>query len=82
MLEVLPAEKLLEHCREVAAKIAKNGPLAIAQAKRAIEAGADLPLSAANELERQVFGALFSSDDMKEGTRAFLEKRPASFKGS
>ncbi len=79
-LEVLPPEKLLDHCRAIARKIHSKGPLAIAQAKRAIEFGADADLRSANELERQAFSMLFGSDDQREGMRAFLEKRTPVFK--
>ncbi|HLM46799.1 MAG TPA: enoyl-CoA hydratase-related protein, partial [Myxococcaceae bacterium] len=81
VLEVLPAEQLLAHCKAVAGKILKNGPLAVSQAKRVIEFGADQDLRAANELERQGFAVLFGSEDQKEGMKAFLEKRPAGFTG-
>lgn len=81
VLEVLPADKLMEHCREVAKKMLKNGPLALSQAKRVVEFGADLDLRAANELESQAFGVLFGSEDQREGMKAFLEKRPATFTG-
>ena len=81
VLDVVPPEKLMEHCQAVAAKILKNGPLAISQAKRVIEFGADQDLRAANELERQGFAVLFGSEDQKEGMKAFLEKRAANFTG-
>ncbi|MDP3237235.1 MAG: enoyl-CoA hydratase-related protein [Myxococcales bacterium] len=81
-LEVLAPEALLPRCKEIALKIASRGPVAVAQAKRAIEAGADLPLKDANELERQAFALLFGTDDQKEGMRAFLEKRKAAFKNA
>jgi enoyl-CoA hydratase len=80
-LQVLPPEQLLVHCREVAGRIALRGPLAIAQAKRLMNEGADLPLSAANALERQGFAALFGSQDQREGMAAFVEKRPPVFSG-
>src|SRR5215831_18755662 len=80
VLEVLPPDKLLEHCRAVAAKIAARGPLAVAQAKRAIIFGVDADLRSANELERQAFAVLFGTEDQREGMRAFLEKRPPVFK--
>lgn len=81
-LEVLAPEALLPRCKEVAHKIATRGPVAIAQAKRVIESGADLPLKDANELERQAFALLFGTDDQKEGMKAFLEKRKAAFKNA
>lgn len=81
-LEVFAADRLMAHCHEVAHKIAKRGPLAVAQAKRAIEAGADLSLHDANEIERQAFAMLFGTDDQKEGMKAFVEKRPPAFKNS
>jgi enoyl-CoA hydratase len=80
-LQVVPADQLLTHCREVAGKIASRGPLAIAQAKRVMNDGADLPLASANALERQGFAALFGSQDQREGMDAFLDKRPAQFVG-
>jgi enoyl-CoA hydratase len=81
VLEVLPPDQLLAHCRKVAEKIATRGPLAVAQAKRAIELGADADLRVGNELERQAFAVLFGSEDQKEGMKAFLEKRTPAFKG-
>jgi enoyl-CoA hydratase len=81
-LDVVPADRLLEHARGQARKIASKGPLAVAQAKRAIHAGADADLHVANELERQAFAALFGTEDAKEGMRAFLEKRAAAFRGA
>lgn len=80
-LDVLPPAKLMEHCRDVARRIGAKGPLAVAQAKRVIEWGADADLRAANELERQAFALLFGSEDQKEGMKAFLEKRPPRFSG-
>jgi enoyl-CoA hydratase len=80
-LEVLPAAELLPHCRAVAKKIASKGPIAIAQAKRVLEVGANVDLATANELERQTFGGLFGTEDAREGMTAFAEKRPAQWKG-
>jgi enoyl-CoA hydratase len=81
VLEVLPGEKLLDHCKTVALKLAKRGPLALANAKRVIDYGADSDLRSANELERQGFAMLFGSEDQREGMKAFLEKRPPVFQG-
>ena len=81
VLEVLPAAELLPHARAVARKIASKAPVATAQAKRILEAGANVDLATANELERQTFAALFGTEDAREGTRAFVEKRAAAWKG-
>ncbi len=81
VLEVLAPELLMAHCKEVAAKIASRGPLAVAQAKRVIDQGADLPLPAACGLERIAFATLFSTADQREGMKAFIEKRPPNFTG-
>ena len=78
---VVPHAELGAKVRAVADKIAMAGPLAIAQCKRVIGRGADVPLSTANELEGQAFAALFGSADQKEGMGAFLAKRAASFAG-
>jgi len=82
VLDVLPADELLPHAVAQARKIAAKGPVAVALAKRAIHAGADAELSVANELERQAFSSAFATDDAREGMKAFLEKRPAQWKGA
>ncbi len=81
VLDVLAPDKLLAHCKEVAGRIARRGPVAIAQAKRVIDQGADAMLSDANALERQAFAQLFATTDQREGMKAFLEKRPPIFTG-
>ena len=78
---VYPLDELLPAAREVAKKIATKGPLAIAQCKRVIGRGADLPLERASELEAQAFALLFGTSDQREGMKAFIEKRPAKFTG-
>jgi enoyl-CoA hydratase len=78
---VVPREKLLDHCRTMAKKIAEKGPLAVARAKRLVERGYDMPLRAANRQEAESFALLFDTDDRREGMRAFIEKRPAKFTG-
>lgn len=79
--DVFPAAELLTKVRAVADKIVSKGPLAISQAKRLLHKGQDVDLTVAHELEAQGFGALFGSEDQKEGMKAFLEKRPAVFTG-
>jgi enoyl-CoA hydratase len=82
VLDVLAPERLLPFVKEQARKITGKGPLAVAQAKRAVLTGADAPLGVANELERQAFSATFATEDAREGMRAFLEKRAPAFKGA
>ena len=62
-------------------KIATKAPLAIASCKRVMARGFDADLSVANELEATAFSALFDTEDMREGTRAFMARRPAQFTG-
>jgi enoyl-CoA hydratase len=79
--EVVPHGSLLEAVRQLCHTICQKGPVAIAQAKRAIRLGADISLVVASELERQTFASLFATEDLREGTRAFLEKRAPRFVG-
>jgi enoyl-CoA hydratase len=78
---VLPRERLLAHCKQVAEKIATRGPLAVARAKRLVERGYDMPLRAANRQEAESFALLFDTEDRSEGMRAFIEKRSPRFTG-
>ncbi len=61
-------------------KVAQMGPLAVAAAKRVIHEGAEIPLSAACQMEIETFASMFKTEDQSEGMRAFLEKRPANFR--
>ncbi len=81
-LEVLPPTDLMAHCKKIAATIAKRGPIAVAQAKRVIDGGADLQLKEGNAIERDAFSKLFETADRKEGMAAFLAKRAAEFKNA
>lgn len=74
-------EDALELAKEVVGAILKNGPVAMALAKEAIGRGESLDLQEALEIEADLFGLACATQDMKEGTKAFLEKRPAQFKG-
>ncbi|MCY1053638.1 enoyl-CoA hydratase-related protein [Nannocystis sp. SCPEA4] len=78
---VLPAAELLPATIATARKIAEMGPVAVAEAKRVLYAGAGLPLSQANALEVEAFAGLFDTADQKEGMAAFLGKRKPEFKG-
>ena len=65
----------------LAATLAGKAPVAMRYILDAVQTGGDLPLPAAQQLEATLFGLVASTEDMREGTRAFLEKRPAVFKG-
>jgi len=78
---VVPAGQALAEARKIAASIATKAPLAVEAIKRTIVDGAGLSLSEALALEALAFGAVAATADAKEGTAAFLEKRPAAFRG-
>ena len=79
---VVPAEELLPVAEQHAKRIAEQAPLAVASAKRALNRGFDAELTVACELEATAFGALFATDDAREGLAAFLAKRRAAYKAS
>ncbi len=79
---VVAPEALMPTVRELAGRIAANGPLAVAAAKRCIHRGQSMPLADALALEQREFGALFATADQKEGMTAFVGKRAAQFTGS
>ena len=79
---VFPPGELMGKAREAALRIAGNGPLAVAEAKRVIQKGIDEDLPEALALETSAFAGLFETADQKEGMAAFVAKRPAAFKGS
>ncbi|MBV9269753.1 MAG: enoyl-CoA hydratase/isomerase family protein [Candidatus Eremiobacteraeota bacterium] len=77
---VVPQAELLDAARKLGQTIASKAPLAIEACKRAINGGAHLPISDALELEALEFGTLVNTEDFKEGTNAFLEKRKPEWK--
>jgi len=77
---VVPRESLLAEAEKLALAMLKNGPLAVAAALEAAHRGMQLPLVDGQRLESSLFGLLAASEDMHEGLRAFLEKRPAQFR--
>jgi enoyl-CoA hydratase len=72
---------LLSAAESIARKIVANAPLAVEYSIEAIERGAGMPLEEGLFLEATLFGLCCATEDMREGTRAFLEKRPAKFQG-
>lgn len=79
--KVVPASELMNEAKRIAALIASKAPLAIAACKRAINNGAHLSIDDGLEIEALEFGTLVDTEDIKEGTRAFLEKRKPVWKG-
>lgn len=79
--EVVPAGELLKTAEEWARKIAANAPLAIRFCLEAVNHGLEMTLPEGLFLEATLFSLCCTTEDMKEGTRAFLEKRPAKFVG-
>jgi enoyl-CoA hydratase len=75
-----PAE-LLPAAEAMAKKIIENAPLAVKYCMEAIERGVEMPLEEGLFLEATLFGLCCATEDMREGTKAFLEKRAAQFKG-
>jgi enoyl-CoA hydratase len=79
--EVVPSDSLIARAIELALQIAAMPPLAVAAAIDAVGRGADLPLDQALALEASIFGRLCGTEDKREGTQAFLEKRPPAWTG-
>jgi enoyl-CoA hydratase len=75
-----PAE-LMAAAEALAKKIIANAPLSIKFTMEAIERGMEMPLAEGQYIETTLFGVLAATEDLREGTRAFLEKRPAQFRG-
>ena len=78
--EVIAPEKLLERAREILQEILANGPRAIAATLAAVRDGLDRTLDDGIALEAELFSKLCGTDEMKEGTAAFLEKRAPRFR--
>ncbi len=78
---VVPSAELLPVAEALAREIAQLAPLAIRACLKAVVVGTELPLAEGLALEAKLFASLFATEDMREGTHAFLEKRQAVFKG-
>jgi enoyl-CoA hydratase len=79
---VVPADRVLAEARALLESILANGPLAVRACLDAVDAGLEMSLDEALQLEASYFGLLSGTADMREGTAAFLEKRKAEFKGA
>ncbi|WP_306351405.1 enoyl-CoA hydratase/isomerase family protein [Flavobacterium sp. '19STA2R22 D10 B1'] len=77
---VVPQAELLDFCKGIASKIMRNSPVAIAKAIEAVNANYEDGVNGF-KMEIKAFGKCFGTEDFKEGTTAFLEKRKAEFKG-
>ncbi len=80
--KVTPPDQLMLEAKKLASLFAQRGPLAIAKAKHAILDGYDHLLNEGLAQEAKLFGELFATQDQKEGTTAFIEKRKPDFKGT
>ncbi len=78
---IYPVEVYLEETVRLANEIAARAPVALRLAKEAVNAAFEMPLRAGLDHERRLFYLLFSTDDQKEGMDAFINKRPAQWKG-
>ena len=79
--EVVPAGELIARAEGIAKKITANAPLAIQYCLEAVHKGMNMTLPDGLYLEATLFGVCCATEDKKEGTKAFLEKRAANFKG-
>ena len=79
--EVTTAAELIPRAEAIAQKIIANAPLAVQYTMEAVNKGMEMTLAEGLYLEAVLFGCACASEDKKEGTAAFLEKRAAQFKG-
>src|SRR2546422_753255 len=78
---VVPAADLMNDARKLASDLAKQAPIAMRYIITAINRGLEMPFAEACVFEATLFGLVASTDDMREGTTAFLEKRKPEFRG-
>lgn len=79
--QVVPAEALAETVDKIAGQLARSAPFALRGILEATNRGGECPIDQGLDYETHQFALCCSTDDMKEGTSAFLEKRKADFKG-
>jgi enoyl-CoA hydratase len=78
---VFPQASLMEETKKVAAQIAGNGPIGVRLAKMVVDSGFNMDLGEACSMESYAFSLGFSTEDQKEGMKAFLEKRKYKYQG-
>jgi enoyl-CoA hydratase len=78
---IVPRERLLDEAKALARQILANGPVAVRLALRAVQEGLEMPLEMGLLHEASLFALTTATEDMREGTRAFLEKREPRFQG-
>ena len=78
---VVPAAGVMTEARNLAAQLAASAPVAMRYIINAVNKGMEMPFAEACQYEATLFGLVASTDDMREGTKAFLEKRKATFTG-
>ncbi|HEV2984617.1 MAG TPA: enoyl-CoA hydratase-related protein [Vicinamibacterales bacterium] len=78
---VCPAAELMAEARKLARQLAGAAPMAMRYIINAVNKGMEMPFAEACQYEATLFGLVASTDDMREGTAAFLQKRKAEFKG-
>jgi enoyl-CoA hydratase len=78
---VVPAADLMAEAKKLAAELARNAPVALRYIINAVNKGLEMSFTEACQYEATLFGLVSSTDDMKEGTAAFLEKRKPQFTG-
>jgi enoyl-CoA hydratase len=79
--KVVPAADLLSEARKLATTLGSKAPIAVRYILEAVNHGLEMPLADGQSLETALFGVTASTDDMKEGARAFLEKRKPEWMG-
>jgi enoyl-CoA hydratase len=78
---VVPAADLMKEAKALAGQLAKSAPIAMRYIINAVNKGVEMPFAEACQYEATLFGLVASTEDMREGTSAFLEKRKPEFKG-
>ncbi|MCB0831986.1 MAG: enoyl-CoA hydratase/isomerase family protein [Bacteroidetes bacterium] len=78
---VVKKEDLLSTCEKILTTVGSKAPVAVKLTLEAVHDGMEMTLAEGLNFEANLFGLVFSTEDMKEGTKAFLEKRKANFQG-